>query len=456
MMAGDDIAVRDAGARPPGPIDLPLIGQSLNFARDPIAFLARVARKYGDIAYFRLGSVDVYFVSHPDLVREVLIAQRACFTISPLRERLCPVVGRGLFTSHGELHAQQRRLMQPVFRKSRIESYAGQMVALAGRARDRWADGAEIDAADEMMQLTLYIASKALFDHDIEGDSDAVSRNVTHLLEYFTRLVSPFFSLLLKLPLPSTLRFRKAVRDLDAVIYRMIEQRRAAGGSGDDLLARLMRAKDDETQAQMTESQLRDELLTLLIAGHETTANLLAWTLFLLGQDPAVDARMHAEIRAVLAGREGFAPADCDRMPYARKVILEGLRLYPSGWFIGRSALADVSLGGHVVPKGSVVMLSQYIMQRDARFYEAPERFMPERWTAEFERELPRGAFFPFSAGDRHCIGEGFAWQEALLILATLVERWRFELVPGQGIRPRPSVTLRPDRPIRMIVHARK
>ncbi|MEW6689202.1 MAG: cytochrome P450 [Pseudomonadota bacterium] len=443
------------GLRPPGPPRLPLLGQSLAFARDPIAFLAGVARKYGDIAYFRLGSVDVYFVSHPDLVREVLLTQRASFTISPLRERLCPVVGRGLFTSHGALHAQQRRLMQPVFRKSRIESYAGQMAALAQRTRDRWADGGEIDAAEEMMQLTMFVAAEALFGHDIGRDSDAVSRNVTHLLEYFTRLVSPFFSLLLRLPLPSTLRFRRAVRDLDAVIYRMIEQRRASGASGDDLLARLMRAKDDETQAQMTETQLRDELLTLLIAGHETTANLLAWTLFLLGQDPEADARMHDEVRHVLAGRSGFAAADTERMPYTRKVILEGLRLYPSGWFIGRSALADVSLGGYTVPRGAVVMLSQYIMQRDARFYDAPERFLPERWTEQFERELPRGAFFPFSAGDRHCIGEGFAWQEAILILATLLERWKFELIPGQNIRPRPSVTLRPDRRIRMHVRRR-
>ena len=427
----------------------------MSFARDPIAFLSGVARKYGDIAYFRLGSVDVFFVSHPDLVREVLIAQRASFTISPLRERLRGVVGQGLFTSHGELHAQQRRLMQPVFRKSRIESYACHMVDLARRTRDRWTPGAEIDAASEMMELTMFVAAKTLFGHDIKDDSDAVSRNVSILLEYFTRLVSPFFSLLLKLPLPSTLRFRRAVRDLDAVIYRMIEQRRTQAGAEEDLLARLMQAKDDETQVQMTEKQLRDEVLTLLIAGHETTANLLAWTLYLLGQSPDADARIHEEARAVLAGRECFSAADTERMPFARKVILEGLRLYPSGWFIGRSVLSDILLGGFTVPRGAVVMLSQYIVQRDARFYDAPERFLPERWTEKFERELPRGAFFPFSAGDRHCLGEGFAWQEALLILATLVERWKLELVPGQGIRPRPSVTLRPDRPIKMIVRAR-
>jgi cytochrome P450 len=444
-----------AEIRPPGPAHVPLLGHSFAFARDPLAFLTRVSREFGDIAYFRLGSVDVYFVNHPDLVREVLIAQRASFTISPLRDRLRPVIGLGLFTSRGDLHARQRRLMQPVFRKSRIEGYAHHMTDLAQRTRDRWHSGAEIEVAEEMMRLTMFVAAKTLFSHDIEGDSDAVSRNVSLLLEYFTRLVSPFFSFLLKLPLPSTLRFRRAVRDLDAVIYRMIEQRRASGGAGEDLLARLMQAKDDETQDQMTETQLRDEVLTLLIAGHETTANLLAWTLFLLSQDPAADERMHAEVKSVLGGRKSFAPADTDRMPYSRQVILEGLRLYPSGWFIGRLALADVRLGRHTVPEGSVVMLSQYVMQRDARFYDAPERFRPERWTEKFEAELPRGAFFPFSAGDRHCIGEGFAWQEALLILATLIEKWRFVLAPGQNIRPRPSVTLRPDAPIRTIVYSR-
>lgn len=441
--------------RPPGPAEIPLLGSSLSFARDPLAFLERTARTYGNLAYFRLGSVNVFFASHPDLVREVLITQRTSFTLSPLRERLRPVIGNGLFASGGQLHAIQRRLMQPVFRKSRIESYAEVMAALARGTRDRWTPGQEIDCTEEMMQLTMFIASIALFGHDIEDDADAVSKNMTFLLEHFTRLFSPFFSFLLKLPLPSTLRVRATVRDLDAVIYRMIERRRANPGAGDDLLTRLMQAKDDETQVQMTEKQLRDELLTLLIAGHETTANLLTWTLFLLAQAPDRDALVHAEAKAVLDGRAGFTAADADRLPYLRKVIMEGLRLYPPGWFIGRRALADVRLGGYDVPKDSVVMLSQYIMQRDGRFYDDPTEFRPERWTEKFEKELPRGAFFPFSAGDRHCIGEGFAWQEALLILATILERWQLELLPGQRIRPRPSVTLRPDRPIRMRVHSR-
>lgn len=442
-------------SRPPGPRGLPLIGEAPSFARDPLAFLTGVAEKYGDIANFRLGGIDVYFVRHPDLVREVLITQRASFTMTSLRAKINAVVGEGLFTSRGELHARQRRLMLPVFRKSRIEAYAGQMAELSRRARDQWQSGAIVDIADEMMKLTMLIAAQALFEQDIGSDTQAVSHNIDVVLEFFTRLSSPFLKLSLALPLPSSRRFKKAVRDLDTVIYRMIERRRDTAGSGKDLLSLLMQARDDQTNVQMTEKQLRDEVLTLLIAGHETTANVLAWIFYLLAKHPDAEQRLHDEARAVLGGRAAFTAADIERLARARRVMQEGLRLYPPGWFIGREAQTDVKLGGYTVPRGAVVMMSQYVTHRDARFFEEPERFKPERWEGDLEDRLPRGAYFPFSAGDRHCIGEGFAWQEALLILATLAERWKFELVPGQNIRPRPSVTLRPDGPIKMIVRPR-
>ena len=439
-------------SRPPGPRGLPLIGSARSFARDPLAFLTGVAASYGDIANFRLGGLDVFFVRHPDYVREVLITQRASFTMSPLRAKLNAVIGEGLLTSRGELHARQRRLIQPVFRKSRIEAYGGQMAEVSLRMREQWQPGGIIDITNEMMKLTMLIAAQALFDHDIEEDTREVSRNLDILLEYFTRLSSPFLKFALALPLPSSLRFRKAVRDLDVVIYRMIERRKRAPRAGTDLLSLLMQAKDDETNVTMNEKQLRDEVLTLLIAGLETTANVLAWTFYLLAQRPDAGQRMHDEAKTVLGGRAAFTAADLDRMAYTRRVMQEGLRLYPPGWFIGRQAQTDVKLGGYTVPKGAVVMMSQYVMHRDARFFAEPERFKPERWEGDFQDRLPRGAYFPFSAGDRHCIGEGFAWQEVLLTLATLSERWKFELVPGQNIRPRPSVTLRPDGPIKMIV----
>lgn len=440
--------------RPPGPRGLPLLGHSLGFSRDPLGFMERL-RPYGDMTFLRLGGTDVYFLNHADLIRDVLTAQRHKFEISTMRRRLEVGLGTGLLTSRGELHARQRRLMQPVFRKSRIEAYAGQIAELSERTRGQWRAGETIDITEEMMKLTMLIAARALFDHDIEDDAEAVSSNLAILLDVFTRISSPFLKLSLALPLPSTLRFRKAVRDLDKVFYRMIERRKGAAAGGTDLLSLLMNARDDETNVLMTDRQLRDEVLTLLIAGHETTANLLAWTLYLVAQDADVDRRLHDEVRGVLGGRAGFTAADPDRMPFARMVIQEGLRLYPPGWFVGRQALEDVQLGGYVVPKGAVVMLSQYVMHRDGRFFDQPERFKPDRWAGDFLERLPRGAYFPFSAGDRHCIGEGFAWQEALLILATLVARWKFELVPGQDIGTRPSVTLRPDKPIKMTVRPR-
>lgn len=441
--------------RPPGPFNLPPLGQAWNFASNPLGFLSGVARRYGDIAFFKLGAVNVYFVSHPDYVREMLITQRARFEISTMRTRLEPLLGMGLLTSRGELHARQRRLMQPVFRKSRIDAYAPCMVDYAARAAERWKPGGQIDLTDEMMKLTMAVVSKTLFDHDVERDSDRVSGNLSTLMSFFARWMSPFLQFSLKLPLPSTFTFRRALRGLDEVVYRMIEQRRRHPTGGEDLLSLLMQAKDDETNVQMTEKQLRDELLTLFLAGHETTANALGWTIYLLAQHPDADAKLHAEVRSALAGRARLEAADGERMPYARKVMMEGMRLYPPAWFVGRTALDNVPLGGYTVPRGTTVLTSQYVVHRDGRFFEEPQRFRPERWTEEFQEKLPRGAYFPFSAGDRHCIGEGFAWLEALLILATLVERWRFELVPGQDIRPRPSITLRPSAGIRMVVRAR-
>ena len=441
-------------SRPPGPPGLPILGHSLRFARDPLGFLSGLARRYGDVAFFRLADVLVYFLSRPDYVWEVLVTQRAKFEISTMRRRLEPVLGTGMLTSRGDLHARQRRLMQPVFRKTRIDSYAEIMSGYAARVGGEWRDGQELDLSAELMKLTIAIVAKTLFGQDIDKDSDAVSGNLSILMGYFTKLLSPTRGTL-NLPLPSSLRFHKALRELDAVVYRMIERRRLEPAGGDDLLSRLVQAQDDETQAQMTQKQLRDEVFSLLMAGHETTANGLGWTLYLLAQDAGADARLHREVRTALAGRQSFGPADLERMPFGKQVITESMRLYPPGWFVGRTAIEDVEVAGYAIPKGASVMMSQYVAHRDGRYFDEPGRFRPERWTDAFSAGLPRGAYFPFSAGDRHCLGEGFAWLEMLLTLATLLECWRFELLPGPPVLPRPSVTLRPDRPIRMRVHSR-
>jgi cytochrome P450 len=422
---------------------------------DPLAFLTRVAKEYGDIALLRLGGNDLFFLSHPDLVREVLTVQRAKFDLSATRSRMELALGLGLITSRGELHARQRRLMQPVFRKSRIDSYARLMVEFSERQCEGWQPGGEIDVSEQMIKLTMKVAAKSLFDHDVAGDSDRVLRHLSTVMEFYTALMSPFLYLSLKLPLPLTLRFRRAIRELDELIYGMIEQRRAHPGGGADLLTLLMEAKDDQTNVYMNERQLRDEVITLFGAGQETMANALAWTIYLLAQHPDVQSKLHAEVSAALAGRPRLEAGDTARLAFARQVLLEALRLYPPAWFMTRRVLSEVRLGSYTLPEGTNVLVSQYVMHRDARSFDDPSSFRPERWTEPFMKSLHHGAYFPFGAGDRHCIGESFAWLEALLALSSLVARWRFEPAPGPPVRPKTSITLRPSTPIRARVHAR-
>ncbi|HXI35997.1 MAG TPA: cytochrome P450 [Burkholderiales bacterium] len=447
---------QSSSARPPGPPAAPLIGHSLQFSRDPLRLLTRAARDCGDVALLSLGGNDVYFLSHPDLVREVLAVQRTKFDLSAIRHRLELVLGLGLITSRGDLHTQQRRLMQPVFRKSRVDLHAPVMIGYAERQSERWSSGSEIDVNAEMTALSQRIAAKTLFDHEVGDESDVMVRDLGTIMEFYSARISPFMYLSLKLPLPSTFRFRRAVRRFDAAIYQMIEQRRANPANRADLLSLLLQAKDDETNRRMDARQVRDEMITLFGAGHETVANALAWTLYLLARTPSAQAALLAETQAVLGGRPRFDAADAGRLRYARQVLLEGLRLYPPVWFIGRRAMEDVQLGPHRVPKGTNVLLSQYVVQRDPRWFEDPHAFRPERWTEAFMKGLHLGAYFPFSAGERHCIGEGFAWLETTLVLATLAAHWRFDAPPGSSdVGTTPSITLRPDRPIRVRVERR-
>jgi cytochrome P450 len=439
--------------RPPGPRGIPLLGHSWHFARDALGLLASTAKEYGDFAFLRLGGSDVYFVTNPELVRDMLTVQRAKFEIASLRSRLEIVLGKGMLTSRGELHARQRRLMLPVFRKTKIDSYAGLMAEYAERHCERWQPGGELDFSAAMQKLTMVVAAKTLFDYEAEDNADTVARSLATLLGFFSQIMSPFLYASLKFPLPSTLRFRKARRELDAVVYGIIEHRRKHGSGSEDLLTLLMQAKDDETNVFMSEQQLRDELVTLLLVGHETTANALSWTLYLLAQHPQLQVKLHAEVKQVLAGRSRVEAADVGRLAYARQVILEALRLYPPVWIVGRHALSEVKLGQYTVPKGANVLTSQFVVHRDPRTFDDPHGFRPERWTEQFMKSLPLGAYFPFSAGERHCIGEGFAWLEAVIILATLAHRWRFELVAGQTIRPLPTITLRPNTGIRVRPH---
>jgi cytochrome P450 len=430
---------------PPGPRKGFLLQRLLAFRRDPTGTLQSLQRTYGDVATFRMGKRRFYVLSHPDLVRDVLVTHHRNFIKSYALQRARVLLGHGLLTSENPLHMRQRRLAQPAFHRDRVAAMARTMVRYAEETAARWRPGMEVDAGTEMNRLTLAIAGETLLGAGVQDEADEIRVALTDALGLFNRLHNPFGELLDRIPVPGTIRMRRARERLDATIYRIIAQRRASGDPRDDLLGMLLAARDEEADgAGMTDEQLRDELLTIFLAGHETTANALAWTWLLLAEHPAVEARLHDELRTVLGGR---APAaeDYPALPFTRAVLAESMRIRPPAWTIGRQPLEDFEAGGYRIRAGSIVLVSPWIVQRDPRWWSDPEAFQPERWTApDFEASLPRFAYFPFGGGPRKCIGEGFAWMEGVLALATLAGRWRLRLVPGARVLAEPRITLRP------------
>jgi cytochrome P450 len=429
----------------------------LAFRRDPLKFLTRLAREHGDIVPFRLGPQHVLLLNHPDLVKDALVTRADYFHKGRALQRAKRLLGEGLLTSEGEHHRRQRRLAQPAFHRKRIESYGAVMVDYAARDSDLWHDGETLDVAHEMMRLTLAIVGKTLFDADVESDTDQIGVALTQLLELFQMLLLPYSEYLERLPLPANRRFTRARASLDAVIYRIINERRASGADRGDLLSMLLLAQDEEgASGSMTDEQLRDEALTIFLAGHETTANALAWTWHLLAQNPDAEAKLHAELDAVLSGGRLPTVADLPQLRYTEMVVAESMRLYPPAWVIGRLAIKDYAVGDHVAAEGALVLISQYVLHRDPRFFPDPLRFDPERWTPEAKEARPPYAYFPFGGGARRCIGEGFAWMEATLIIATIARRWRMRPVPVHAVVPHPRITLRAKHGIRMTMEDRR
>ncbi|HEX5708522.1 MAG TPA: cytochrome P450 [Pyrinomonadaceae bacterium] len=434
-------------AHPPGPKSVVPGWQLLTFTRDPLEFVTRLARTYGDVARFGDSSQNFFLLSHPDFVRDVLVTHNSDFMKSRGLQRAKRLLGEGLLTSEPPLHRRQRRLAQPAFHKQRVAAYASVMVDYALRhERERWGDGRTLDIAHEMMLLTLAIAGQTLFGTETEAEAEEVGQALSATMSSFTRMMMPFAELLDRLPLPSTRRFQQARARLDRVIYRIIEERRASGVDRGDLLSMLLLAQDEEGDHEgMSDEQLRDEVMTIFLAGHETTANALTWTWYLLSQNPEAEERLHAEVDAVLGDRKPSAE-DLPRLPYAEKVLAESMRLYPPAWILGRRALKDYEVGGYYVPAGSIVLMSQYVMHRDARYFPDPERFDPERWTPEAKQARPQFSYFPFGGGPRRCIGEGFAWMEATLVLATIARKWRVRVRDDYRVETQPRITLRPGR----------
>jgi cytochrome P450 len=444
-----------SGLYPPGPKRSPLSAIVYFPGRNPLAFFAGLVRKYGDLVHLFLAREHLYVVNHPAHVRDILVTNQRSFKKGRGLEGAKRLLGEGLLTSEGQVHLRQRRLIQPAFHRERLLSYASTMTEHAGRLRDRWVDGARVDAAQEMMRLTLGIVGKTLFGTDVEAQAPEVGRALTAVMTTFWMTMLPFYDDLEKLPIPALARGRRARAELDRIIYGMIAERRRHQEDRGDLLSMLLMAQDVEGDgSRMTDTQVRDEAMTIFLAGHETTANALSWTWFLLSEHPAVEARMHDEIDRVLGGRLPTMD-DLPRLPVVEQVVTEAMRLYPPAWIIGRRALVPYEIGGYRAPTRSVFVFSPYIIQRDARWYVEPDQFVPERWTAEFKASLPPFAYLPFGGGQRRCIGDQFAWTELSLVLATIAQRWTLRLVPGHPVAPQAVVTLRLKHGLKMTLHNR-
>jgi len=437
--------------RPPGPEPHFLIGNFPLGRPDPLAVFTGWAREFGDIFYYRAGWIHVYFLNSPELIESVLVTNQQNFRKDRVIQNSRWFLGQGLLTSEGGEWLRQRRLSQPAFHRERLALYARIINGCAEEMLDSWKDGENRDVHQEMMQLTLRVVAKVLFSVDVKQESGEVAAALNLLMKHSSgarMLLPPWVRYL---PLPFLIRVRRAVRQLDDVVYRIIRERRRSENDNGDLLSMLMSARDEDG-SRMTDRQLRDEVMTFLLAGHETTALSLSWAWFLLSENPEAENKLHHELARVLDGKNPSFE-DLPRLCYTEAVVKESVRLYPPAWSLARTAAEDFEIGGYLVPAGSNVVMSQWIMHRDPRFFPSPEQFDPGRWFEEHTQRLPRFAYFPFGGGPRYCVGASFAMMEATLLLAAIAQRFRLRMVPGHNVVPVPSITLRPKYGIKMSLH---
>jgi cytochrome P450 len=419
---------------------------------DPLRYFTGLMREYGDLVSLRVLNFRILLLNHPDHIEDVLVNHARKFIKGRVLLANKRVFGRGLLTSEGDFWLRQRRLAQPAFHRARIAGYASTMVEYTERLLHEWQDGEERDIHKEMMRLTLQIVGKTLFDADVERDAQDIGKSMELLLELSANFRRTIF-IPHWVPTPTNLRMERAIRQIEKVLYRMIAEKRASGRDSGDLLSMLLAAQDEDG-SRMTDQQLRDEAITLFLAGHETTANTLSWIWWLLAQNPDVEAKLHSELRTVLAGRSPSLD-DLPKLVYTNHIITESMRLYPPAWGTARTAIEDHEIAGYAVPKGSGVSFAQWTVHRDPRWYDAPEEFRPERWDGDFLKRIPRFAYFPFGGGPRQCIGNSFALMEAALTLATIAQQYRFRLVEGHPVVPLASITLRPRYGIRVVLESR-
>jgi cytochrome P450 len=427
-----------------GPKARLLSGVMAEYGADPVGAMRRWRDDHGDFVPIRFGPFRAHAAFGPKEIEEVLVDRAVDYRKSFGTRMLIPLLGRGLLTAEGGEWLLHRRLASPAFHRARVEGYGRTMARYAQDSADGWVDSQSVDVHDDMTALTLRIVARTLFDADVTTRIEQVARLGTEIQDfYYLRFASLRFLIPTWLPTPGNRRLAAATRRLDDVVYGIVRDRRQDEDRG-DLLSMLLQARD-ENGLGMSERQVRDEVMTLLLAGHETTALTLTWAFLLLDRNPDARLRLEAELAAVL-GAESPSPDVVSALPYTQAIVNETLRLYPPAYVTGREAIRQTRVGGTAIPKGHIILISMYTTHRDARFFPEPDEFRPERWLDGLEKRLPRGAFIPFGMGSRMCIGAAFAMMEAVLLLATIARRWRFELVPAE-IPTQPSITLRPATP---------
>lgn len=436
----------------PSPKGQFLVGHTLQYMRDPLEFMTRITREHGDMVRLQLADTTAVHLANPRDISEVLRGHPHDFIKDRLTKILEPVLGWGLVTSDGDLWRRQRKLIQPAFTHQAIQRYGEVMVDLTEAKGSTWKVDQDFDLRAEMMALTLEIVAKTLFDADVQKEVTEVGHQTEVVMDYY---LDPTKWIRFRewIPTPSTLKFKRAVRRLNEIMYQIIQMRRESGQDPGDLLSFLLKAQDDEGTG-MTDKQLRDEAITLFLAGHETTALTMSFTFFLLAENPEIDRKLGEHLAEVLGDRPP-TPADVPKLTYVDWVIKESMRLYPPAWGIGRELLVDAEVGGKMFPKGTQFLMSQWVTHRDPRWFDEPEVFKPERWDHDLIKTLPRGAYFPFGDGPRVCIGNHFAMMEAILLLASISRRFRFERIDQGPLSLTPSITLRPSKGLSFIVRKR-
>jgi cytochrome P450 len=430
---------------------------------NPIFLFQHLAEKYGDIAHYKIGWHHIVFLNHPEYIREVLVVQNDNFIKERTVQRTKMLLGEGMITSEDAEHRAQRQVAQPAFHRQRIQEYGAAIVDEAARARESWRDGEQQDIAIDMMHLTLKIVARTLFAADLQNEVLELADAINRIMGLYNFLVMlPAAEWLVHLRPPGLAAFLKARKRIDAVVYRMIDAHRRRDANGGSLLDLMLAASPHEVRSDESRNNegpeaqqaLRDQVITIFLAGYETVANALIWTWYLLSQNPDCERRCHEEVDSVLQGRLPTAE-DVPRLRYVEMVMAESMRLYPPAWAMGRYARNDFQLGDFRLPARTTVLISQFVTHRDPRYFPDPLRFDPERFTAEAKSRRTKFTYFPFGAGARQCIGESFAWMEGVLVLATFMQKWRLRLVPGQRVEPQPLITLRPKYGMRMQLEAR-